>query len=258
MRDVAGEGVRVPYGGGDSVDRRAQAGGRGREHHLGPCVCQREVVVVRDTEVGGEVHVAEGEAHHARLLGHLVGAQHPARRFDECDERAAAGRPCRDLRKGRRILGLGNHHRAAVLRRHGQVGLGPGSSGGVDPYDRPVARGQPGCDVGARLVLVCRGDRVLQVDDDQVGAGVVGLGVTVGAVAGDEEEAPRGGDRLAAVGGVGCVGGLGHVRHTKVTFAEACRASRWVATPSWAPRPSSVGVPVANRCSPAKTGRCRR
>lgn len=102
------------------------------------------------------------------------------------------------------------------------------------------------------LVLVGRGDRVLQVDDDEIGAGGVRLGVAVGAVAGDKEEAARGRDRLASIVYLVCIG------HTKVTSAEACRASRCVATPSWASRPSSVGVPVASRCSPAKTGRCKR
>lgn len=170
-------GWRAVRGGGGEHDKRT-----GRRHG-------GEVGVV-DAELATEVSIAEDRTDGPWHRADRPSAENRGRRLDKWQHTGAGRQPVEDPPDLLGLCDLRQHDGARPAREHGEVVLVPRCALVVDPHDARAATCQPAADVLPRVGFRARGDRVLDVEDDVIGAARGRLGEPVRAVAGHEEQRP--------------------------------------------------------------------
>lgn len=150
----AGGGVDDAFGPVDLVVRRAEG----------------VPVVRRHPELRREVEGAQHQPGHPLDGGDGRRRQHARGRLDEGEQRAVRVQPGTQGHRRGGVLGLGPHDGDGQIRERGSVLRGHLATG-VDPHGGGSPLRQPVHDVRAGLVLGLRHDRVLEVEDHEVGAG---------------------------------------------------------------------------------------
>lgn len=197
MCHVVSEPARVAQFGGDPVKWCAPSRGSGAKYHGAARVLKCVLCIWVHTKLGAQIDAAESRAHHCLASTDLRGRVDPDGRLDERHDRCSRRQPTGNTPDLRNTVRLGNHHRCLVAGKHFQVVVTPWGVRPVHPHHELNA-GADQIVVHRRARSVLVGDRngVLQVQDNDVRAAGEGLGKSIGPVAGDEQDAARGGDPL--------------------------------------------------------------
>ena len=245
-------------------DRPGEPGGPGGDRQPAGGVAQpvRPVVHV-EIEVEGVVEGAEHQAHHAGPAATSSTCATPRALSTRASTPLRAQCPDRTASCGR--LGLGQHHAGNPLSVTPQVVGEVRGCAVVDPHDdaRPGRRRwrrPPSPDGRAGGVLGVGGDRVLEIEHDDIRTARQSLGETLGTVSRDEQVGPG----LRSRGGVIRPPPPRAARGSRRRRNPARRGSRRCARRGPARDPSArrCGCPAAAvpaccppRCRPRATGR---